>query len=228
MLGFLTKKVGMTQVFDADGNAVPVTVLEFLENVVTDKKDLEKNGYTAIQLGAEAESKESRMSKGELGNLKKKNLPNFRELREYRVAADVLAKYEIGAALDPTEVLGAEGELIDASARPIGRGTRGRIKRWNQHRRLMTHGTKHHRQIGSAGAGTNPGRVFKGLDMPGRDDNDVTISHLTIFKYYPDKKVILVKGAVPGHKGAVVSLRRSLKKGEWNKAALEIGKRRAA
>ncbi|MDX1919708.1 MAG: 50S ribosomal protein L3 [Candidatus Caenarcaniphilales bacterium] len=228
MLGVLAKKIGMTQVFDAEGNAIPVTVLEFLENVVTEKKTVEKHGYNAVQLGGQTETHENRVSKGEIGNFKKKNLPIFRFLKEYRVPKEIVDKYEIGAELDPAEILGAEGELIDATARPIGRGTRGRIKRWNQHRRLMTHGTKHHRQIGSAGAGTNPGRVFKGLKMPGRESHDVTISHLTVFKYFPEKKVVLVKGAVPGYKGAFISLRKSRKKGEWNKSALQVGKRQAA
>lgn len=227
MLGLLARKVGMTQVFDAEGNAIPVTVLELLENVVTAKVTEEKNGYNAIQIGAEVVSAEKKLSKGEIGNLKKNDLALFKTLREYRVPADEVSKYEIGAELDPNVVLGSEGALLDVSGRPIGKGTTGRIKRWSQSRRRMSHGTKHHRQIGSAGAGTSPGRVFKGLRMPGRDSENVTISHLKLFKYVPEQKALLIQGAVPGFDGAILSIKPSKKAGEWNKTALQIGKRRA-
>lgn len=227
MLGLLTRKVGMTQVFDEEGNGIPVTVLEVLENVVTDKKTKVKNGYTAIQIGAQVVS-ENKLSKAEVGNLKKKDLPLCRILKEFRVSEEIVNKLELGKELDPAEILGQDGSLVDVSSRPIGKGTTGRIKRWNQHRRTMTHGTKHHRQIGSAGAGTTPGRVFKGLHMPGRDSEIVTISHLTLFKYIPEKKALLIKGAIPGFDGALVSIKASKKKGEWNKTALLVGKRKAA
>ncbi|MDJ0625524.1 MAG: 50S ribosomal protein L3 [Candidatus Caenarcaniphilales bacterium] len=228
MLGLLAKKVGMTQIFDENGDAIPVTILELLENVVTEKKTKEKTGYTAIQIGANEASKEEKLSKPELGNLKKNNLPLFRILKEFRVSGEEVEKYELGKELNPAEVLGDNGCLVDVTGRPIGRGTSGRIKRWNQHRRLMTHGTKHHRQIGSAGPGTTPGRVFKGLKMAGRDNEDITISKLTLVKYVPEQKALLIKGAVPGHKGAIVSVKPSNKKGEWNRNALLIGKRKAA
>ncbi len=226
-LGLIAKKVGMTQVFDQDGNAVPVTVVQLLENVVTKKLTKEKNGYTALQIGYE-ETKESKLSKAQVGNLKKAELPLLRRLKEFRVSEEVLGAYEVGKELDVVQVLGEEGSSIDVTGRPIGKGTSGRIKRWNQSRRTMTHGTKHHRQIGSCGAGTTPGRVFKGLHMPGREDNDVTISHLQVFKYLPEKKVVLIKGAIPGFDGAILSIKPSKKKGEWNKTALLIGKRKAA
>ncbi len=228
MLGLLARKVGMTQIFDAEGNAIAVTVLELLENVVTAKMTADKNGYNAIQIGGEAVDNENDLSKPELGSLKKKELKPFRELKEFRVPADLVGKYEVGAELDPAEIIGAEGTLVDITGRPIGRGTTGRIKRWNQSRRRMTHGTKHHRQIGSAGAGTTPGHVFKGLRMPGRDKENVTISHLTFVRYVPEQKVLLIKGAVPGFNGALLSIKPSKKKGEWNKSAVAIGKRRAA
>jgi len=227
MLGLLARKVGMTQVFDEEGNGIPVTVLELMENVVTDKKTPEKHGYSAIQIGAETVT-EKKLSKAEAGNLKKKELPLCRVLKEFRVSSEMLGKYELGKELNPSEVLGQDGSLVDVTARPIGKGTTGRIKRWNQHRRTMTHGTKHHRQIGSCGAGTTPGHVFKGLRMPGRDSEDVTISHLTLFKYIPEKKALLIKGAVPGHDGAIVSIKASKEKGKWNQTALLIGKRKVA
>ncbi|HEY9886611.1 MAG TPA: 50S ribosomal protein L3 [Vampirovibrionales bacterium] len=228
MLGLLARKVGMTQVFDEDGNAVPVTVLQILENVVTDKKTDEKNGYNAIQIGVKKVEKETKLTKPKAGNFLKKELPFFKELKEYRVSAEDVSKYELGAELDPKEILGDDGSLVDVTGRPIGRGTSGRIKRWNQHRRLMTHGTKHHRQIGSAGAGTTPGRVLKGLHMPGRDSEDVSIRKLKLFKYIPEQKLALIVGAVPGkaHKNTILSIKPSVKKGEWNKLALSHGKRR--
>jgi large subunit ribosomal protein L3 len=224
MLGLLAKKVGMTQVFDEEGNSVPVTVLELFENVITEKRTIEKNGYTALQIGAKAEAEEKDINKPEAGHLKKNNLKFFKLLKEFRVPAETVAKYEIGTELSSEEVLGGEGSLVDIAGRPIGKGTSGRIQRWNQHRRTMSHGTKHHRQIGSAGAGTTPGRVFKGLKMPGRDSQDVTISHLAIVKHLPEKKVVLVRGAVPGHKGAIVSIKPSKQKGKWNELARQLGK----
>jgi len=224
MIGLFARKVGMTQVFDGEGNAIPVTILELLENVVTAKLTTEKNGYSALQIGAEI-VKEKKLTKPQIASLQKKNLALFRTLKEFRVAPEVVSKYEIGAELDAGEILGEEGSLIDVKARPIGKGTTGRIKRWNQSRRRMSHGTKHHRQIGSAGAGTTPGRVFKGLHMPGRDSEDVTISHLKLFKYIPEKKALLIKGAIPGFDGALIQVKPSLKKGEWNKTALSICKR---
>jgi large subunit ribosomal protein L3 len=228
MIGLLARKVGMTQVFDSEGNAVAVTILELLENVVTAQLTQEKNGYNAIQVGADEVKAEKVLSKGEVGNLKKKNLKLFRTLKEFRVSDELVKKYEVGAELDAAEILGAEGSLVDVSGRPIGKGTTGRIKRWNQSRRRMSHGTKHHRQIGSAGAGTTPGRVFKGLNMPGRDNENITISHLKFFKYIPEKKAVLVKGAVPGFDGALLWVKQSKKAGEWNKTALLVGKRKAA
>jgi large subunit ribosomal protein L3 len=226
MLGLLAKKVGMTQVFDAEGNGVPVTVLEILENAITEKRNQKEHGYNAIQIGGEAAAKESKLTKPEIGHLKKSNSPLFRTLKEFRVSAELLEKYEVGQALDAGEILGEEGSLVDVTSRPIGRGTSGRIQRWNQHRRTMTHGTKHHRQIGSAGAGTTPGRVLKGLHMPGRDNNLRTTSHLMLVKLMEieGKKVALVKGSVSGYKGCMVVVQASKKLGTWNKLAFDLGK----
>lgn len=225
MLGLFARKIGMTQVFDTAGNAIPVTVLELLENVITAKLSTGKNGYNALQVGAEI-VKEKKLTKAQLGSLQKKNLALFRTLKEFRVGAEDLNKYEVGAELNPEEILGEEGNLLDITGKPIGKGTTGRIKRWNQSRRRMSHGTKHHRQIGSAGAGTTPGRVFKGLHMPGRDSENITIIHAKLFKYIPEKKAVLIKGAVPGFDGALIQIKPSRKKGEWNKSALVIGKRK--
>lgn len=222
MLGLLAKKVGMTQVFDTEGNAVPVTVLELLENKVTQKKTSElKDGYDALQIGS-GELKESKLNKAEIGHLKSKlgeDIKYFGLLKEFRADSEEIKKYEVGSILTPEEVLGEEGTLVDITSRPKGKGTTGRIKRWSQHRRNMTHGAKHHRQIGSAGAGTTPGHVIKGKRMPGRDSNKVTISHSLYFKYDKENRIILVKGAVPGHKGSIVCLKKSLAKKDWNKSS---------
>lgn len=226
MLGFMAKKVGMTQVFDEEGNAVPVTVLEILENVITQKKETKgDDGYNAFQIGTQEETKEYRMSGPEIGHLKKKNLKLFRTLKEFRVSEELLGKYNIGDSLNPSDILGGEGALLDAQAKPKGKGTMGRIKRWSQHRRTMSHGTKHHRQIGSAGAGTTPGRVIKGKKMPGRENLFTTIRHLLLFKCDLENGLLLVRGAVPGANGSLIVLQKSKPKTGWNAYARSVSKK---
>ncbi len=227
MLGLMTKKRGMTQIFDEEGSAIPVTVLEVLENVIIQKKSSnEKDGYNAIQIGSVEEEKEQRLTKAEVNHCKKKELKVFRELKEFRVDESFIQKYNVGDVLNPEEVLGQKGALLEATSRPKGKGTTGGIKRWHHHRRPMSHGAKHHRHIGSAGAGTTPGRVFKGKHMPGRDSNDVTIPNLELVSYNSEHGFILVKGAVAGAKNSLVILKAAKPKKGWNAHAVKVGKRK--
>ena len=225
MPGLFGRKIGMTQIFDEEGNAVPVTLIQLLENTVTAKLLPEKNGYAAIQVGCEVVTPQ-KLSKPERNHLSKNNLPIFRQLKEFRVSVDLLEKYQIGSKLEVSDILGGEETLVDITGKPKGKGTQGRIKRWNQSRRRMSHGTKHHRQIGSAGAGTTPGRVFPGLHMPGRDSNLVTIRKLRVIKILAEKNLILIKGGVPTHKQGLLVIQPSVTSG-WNQRALSLGKRRA-
>ncbi len=210
-LGLLGRKVGMTQIFDQDGAAVPVTVVQLGENIVTQTMTKEKNGYTAVQLGG-FQVKESKLNKPELGNLKKHELPVLKPLKEFRVK-DV-AEFKVGEAVKP-EALLKDGMLIDVQGESIGKGFQGTIKRYNAGRGPMAHGSKFHRSMGSIGPGTTPGRVFKGLHMPGHMGNVTsTVRHLKVVKVDSEKKILLVRGAVPGWDGGLLVITPSVTK--WN------------
>lgn len=213
-VGLLGRKVGMTQVFDSEGSAVPVTVIELGENIVTQKLTTEKHGYSAIQVGGFV-VKEKKLNKPELGGLKKQSLPPLKPLKEYRVD-DHSALPNVGEPLKADEVV-KEGMLVDVQGRSIGKGFQGTVKRYHAGRGPMSHGSKFHRSMGSIGAGTTPGRVFKGVIMPGQMGNETaTTRHLTVVKVDAEKRVVLIKGAVPGCDGGLVCIRPSITK--WNPA----------
>lgn len=210
-VGLLGRKVGMTQVFDVDGAAVPVTVVQLGDNIVTQTMSKEKNGYTAVQIGGFT-VKEKKLNKPELGKLKKLELSAMKPLKEFRV--DDTANFKIGEAVKADELL-KEGMLVDVQGESIGKGFQGTIKRYNAGRGPMAHGSKFHRSMGSIGAGTTPGRVFKGLGMPGHMGNvTATVRHLKVVKVDADKKVLLVRGAVPGWDGGLLVITPSITK--WN------------
>lgn len=210
-IGLMGRKVGMTQVFDAEGAAVPVTVIEIGDNIVTQKMTAEKHGYVAIQVGGFV-VKEKRLNKPELGGLKKASLPPLKPLKEYRVEAH--DDLNIGDALKADELL-KEGMLVDIQGKSIGKGFAGTVKRYHAGRGPMSHGSKFHRSMGSIGAGTTPGRVFKGLHMPGQMGNEITTTtHLKVVQVDVEKKRLLIKGAVPGCDGGLVTIRPSITK--WN------------
>jgi large subunit ribosomal protein L3 len=210
-LGLMGKKIGMTQVFDEQGLAVPVTVVQLGENIVTETKTKEKNGYTAVQVGG-FKIKERKLNKPELGVFKKRELPPLKPLREYRV--DDVSAYKVGDAITAESVIQV-GMKVDVRGQSIGKGFQGRIKRHNQGRGPMGHGSKFHRSMGSIGAGTTPGRVMRGLDMPGHmGDEAVCITHLKIVRIDAEKNLVLVKGAVPGCDGGTVTITPSI--GKWN------------
>jgi large subunit ribosomal protein L3 len=212
VVGLMGRKVGMTQIFDSEGAAVPVTVIELGENIVTQKLSIEKHGYSAIQVGGFV-VKEKKLNKPEMGGFKKQNLPPLQPLREYRID-DHGSLPNIGEPLKADDHI-KEGMLVDVQGRSIGKGFQGTVKRFHAGRGPMAHGSKFHRSMGSIGAGTTPGRVFKGVIMPGQMGNvTATTTRLTVVRVDAEKRIVLIKGAVPGHDGGLVCIRPSIKK--WN------------
>ncbi len=202
-LGILGTKLGMTQVFDETGRAIPVTVIQAGPCTVTQIKTKETDGYTAVQLGFK-EVKEKALSKPELGHLSKSNTKPLRHLREYRLA-DVSA-FALGEEIKADRCLEA-GQIVDVTGTSIGRGFAGYQKRHNFGRGPMSHGSKNHRLPGSTGAGTTPGRVYPGKRMAGRMGNErVTVKKLTVVRIDLDRNIVLIKGAVPGKPGTLVSI----------------------
>lgn len=204
--GILGKKLGMTQVFAPNGTAIAVTVIEAGPCVVLQKKDAGTDGYEAIQLGFE-DKKDHRANKPEKGHAAKANTAPKRFVREIR-GVD-LAGYEVGQELK-ADVF-AEGEIVDVAGVTKGKGFAGAIKRHNQSRGPMAHGSRYHRGPGSLGS-INPGRVFKGQTLPGQMGGDnVTIQNLEVVKVDTDRNLILVKGSVPGPKNSLVVVRTAVK-----------------
>jgi large subunit ribosomal protein L3 len=206
MKGLIGKKVGMTQLFDDSGKAVPVTVIKAGPCYVTQVRTLDQDGYSAVQLGYE-ETKPQRLTGGELGHLKKHDLPSLRFLREFRTD-EVL---EEGEKL--TVEVFAEGERVDIVGKSKGRGFAGVVKRYGFSGGPKTHGqSDRQRAPGSIGAGSTPGRVFKGKRMPGRMGNDtVTSQNLLISRIDPENDIIAVRGSVPGPKDGLVIIKEARK-----------------
>ena len=201
-IGVIGKKVGMTQIFDENGLAVPVTVIKVDETVVTQLKTVETYGYNAIQVGTIA-AKEKHLTKAQLGHFKKNNLSNYRHLQEFRI--DNPADFKVG---DKVELSVLDNvEKVDVTGKSIGKGFQGTVKRWNFGRGPMAHGSKNHREPGSIGAGTTPSRVIKGKRMAGNMGNErVTITKLKLVKVDADNGLVLVKGSVPGCEGRLVTI----------------------
>jgi len=202
----LGRKIGMTQIFTEDAKAVPVTIVEAGPNVVLQKKNIDKDGYNAIQVGFGAK-KENQTNKPEMGLFKKVQVKPLRYLREFRVENP--DNYDIGSEIKVD--IFAEGELVDVVGTAKGKGFAGAVKRHNFARGSMGHGSKYHRRPGSLGA-KGPARVFKGRKMPGRlGGNRVTIQSLTVMKVIPEKNILLIKGAIPGPKKGLVIIKNAVK-----------------
>ncbi len=202
-IGVLGTKLGMTQVFDDKRRAIPVTVIQVGPCTVTQVKTVETDGYKAIQLGY-GEVKAKALNKPELGHLAKTNTGPLRHLKEYRL--DNPADYEPGQQIKAD--LFAAGQIVDVTGTSIGKGFAGFHKRHNFGRGPMSHGSKNHREPGSTGAGTTPGRVYPGKRMAGRMGNcQVTIRKLEIIRVDAERNFILIKGAVPGKPGAIVNIK---------------------
>lgn len=200
------KKLGMTQVFLADGTMVPVTVVQAGPCTVTQVKTVEKDGYAAVQVGFE-DIAEKKLNKPELGHLKPSGV-NVKYLHEFQLENSNL---EVGAKI--TCDVFAEGDMVDVTGTTKGHGYTGVIKRWNQHRLKETHGVGPvHREVGSMGANSSPSRVMPGKHLAGQYGvEQVTVLNLKVIKVDAEKGVILVKGAVPGAKNSIVYLRNAVK-----------------
>lgn len=207
--GILGKKVGMTQIFTEDGSSVPVTVIQAGPCVVLQRKDSELDGYEAVQLGFE-DIKEHRANKPELGHAKKAGTAPKRFVREIRGVN--LEEYEVGQEIKAD--IFSEGELVDVTGTSKGKGFAGTIKRHNQSRGPMAHGSRYHRGPGSMGS-IAANRVFKGKALPGRMGGEkVTIQKLQIVKVDAEKNLLLIKGSVPGPNHSNVVVKTSVKSGK--------------
>lgn len=205
--GLIGKKIGMTQIFNEEGKVIPVTVIEAGPCVVSQVKTEETDGYNSIQLGFGA-IKESKVNKPERGHFTKANIAPARYLREFRV--DSIEDVKVGDELKADIFMA--GDKIDIQGTSKGKGFQGVIKRHGQHRGPMGHGSMYHRRPGSMGPTSTPGRVFKGKKLPGHMGRvTVTIQNLDVVKVDSDKNVVLVKGSVPGPKGAILKLKTSVK-----------------
>lgn len=202
--GLLGKKIGMTRIFTDNGEVVPVTILEVGPCYVTQVKTVEKDGYNAVQIGFEQTKRLNKPLRGHL-----RNLPLLRYLREIRT--DDVENYEVGQVLDVT--LFQPGERVDVTGTSKGRGFAGAVKRHGFRGGPKTHGqSDRHRAVGSIGATTTPGRVWKGLRAPGHMGNErVTVLNLEVVKVDPERNLIAVKGAVPGPNGGLVIVRNAVK-----------------
>lgn len=208
MKNILGKKVGMTQVFTEEGLLVPVTVVEAGPMVVTQIKTKATDGYEAIQVGY-MDKKEKKLTKALKGHFDKVEVGYKKVLREYRV--------EDASAFEPGQEIKVDvfekDERVDVTGTSKGKGTQGAIKRWNFSRGPEKHGSKLHRTQGARAAGTYPGRVFKGTKQMGKMGNErVTVQNLTVISVDPEKNLILIRGAIPGPKGSLVSIKESVKK----------------
>ena len=205
MKGILGKKLGMTQIFTEEGIVVPVTVVEAGPNVVTQVKTVEKDGYNAIQVGFE-DAKEKSLNKPQKGHLAAANVLK-KHLKEFRV--DAVEEFTVGQEIKAD--LFAAGEKIDVTGTSKGKGFQGPIKRHGQSRGPESHGSRYHRRPGSMGACSFPGRVFKNKKLAGHMGSvKVTVQNLEVVRVDADKNLILVKGAIPGPKGSMVTIKEAV------------------
>jgi large subunit ribosomal protein L3 len=199
-IGLLGRKVGMTSIFTAEGESVPISVVEVEPNTVTALRTAERDGYTAVQLGAGRARRLTKPRKGQLNGL-----PDVKHSREFRL--DDISDYQVGQTLDVS--LFEEGEIVDVSGVSKGRGFAGTVKRHHFRRGPETHGSDSHRQPGSIGAGTYPGRVFKGTPMAGRMGNDtITVKKMTVVRADVARNLLLIKGPLPGARNALIIVRK--------------------
>ncbi|MBR2969772.1 MAG: 50S ribosomal protein L3 [Clostridia bacterium] len=202
------RKIGMTQVFAEDGRVEPVTVVEAGPCYVTQIKTKETDGYDSVQIGY-GEIKDKNVNKAQTGLFKKANVEAKRILKEFKY--DDITKFALGQEIKAD--MFSEGDLVDVSGVTKGHGFTGVIKRWNQHRLKMTHGVGPvHREVGSMGANSTPSRVMKGKKMPGHYGHEtVTVQNLKVVRVDADRNLILIKGAIPGPKKAIVTIKSAVK-----------------
>jgi len=207
VLGILGNKVGMTQIFTENGDANPVTVIKVGPCTITQIKSVATHGYEAIQIGYKQIQKH-KLNKPEIGHLEKINILPLKYLKEYQVNEN--HDFELGQTISVENF--KEGQFVDITGKSIGKGFAGNQKRHNFTRGPMTHGSKNHREPGSIGQGSTPGRVFPGKKMSGRlGGNQVTTSNLKILKIDTKENLLIVKGAVPGKPGNLLSIKPTKK-----------------
>jgi large subunit ribosomal protein L3 len=201
-IGLIGRKVGVTQVFQGDGTMVAVSVLSIEPNTVTRLRTDARDGYTAVQLGTE-ESK--RLNKPDAGQLK--DLPQVAKIREFRVES--VDDYEVGQKIAIADIF-SDGDLVDVTGVSKGKGFAGHIKRHHFHRGPKSHGSDHHREPGSIGPGTTPGRVYKGVKMAGHmGDETATIKKLRVVRADSERNLLLVKGSLPGPRGSLILVKKA-------------------
>jgi large subunit ribosomal protein L3 len=204
--GILGTKLGMTQIFDESGLAIPVTVIKAGPCVLTQIKRIETEHYQAVQIGF-SEVKESNLNKPLLGHLNKSKAPALKYLKEYKVKSIDGLELAQKITLESFQI----GKMVSISGKTIGKGFAGTIKRHNFARGPMTHGSKNHREPGSIGQGSTPARVHKGKKMAGRlGGKQSTIKNLEIVHINIDNNILVVKGAVPGKKGNILSIQQEV------------------
>ena len=205
-IGLIGRKVGVTQVFQADGTMVAVSVLAIEPNTVTRLRTGERDGYTAVQLGTGSSKKLTKPEAGQFKDLPKGS-QDLTTIREFRVES--VDGYEVGQKLAIGDLFEA-GELVDVTGVSKGKGFAGHIKRHHFHRGPSSHGSDHHREPGSIGPGTTPGRVYKGLKMAGHmGDARATIKKVRVVRADPDRNLLLVKGSLPGARGALILVKKA-------------------
>ena len=207
MKTLLGKKLGMTQIFTEQGAVVPVTVIEAGPATVTQIKTVETDGYDAVQIGFE-DAKPQRVNKPMTGHFAKNEIAPKKYLAEFK--PDEGTAYEVGQVITVAEF--EVGAKLDVTGTSKGKGTQGNIKRHGHHRGPMSHGSKHKRLAGALAAGTYPSRVFKGNAGPGRMGREtVTVQNVELVKVIADRNLMLIKGAIPGNKGGIVSIHYAVK-----------------
>lgn len=201
-VGLLGNKIGMTQIFDESGNIIPVTILKVGPCTVTQVKTETKDGYNAIQVGYNSVSSKS-LTQPELGHLQRSNISPLKYLKEFHVNSN--HEFEVGQIL--TVDLLSSGQLVDIKGKTIGKGFTGLQKRHNFSRGPMTHGSKNHREPGSIGMGTTPGRVLPGKRMAGQLGNTMTtVKKLKVVQLNLEENILIIKGSVPGKPGNLLSI----------------------
>jgi large subunit ribosomal protein L3 len=201
-IGLIGRKVGMTQIFQPDGTMIPVSVLAITPNTVTRLRTSERDGYTAVQIGAGERKKLTKPVAGQL-----KDLPRVATIREFRL--DSVDDYEVGQQLAVGDLFAA-GDIVDITGVSKGRGFAGTVKRHHFSRGPKTHGSDNYRKPGSIGPGTTPGRVYKGLRMSGHMGHErITIKKVRVVRVDPERNLLLVKGNVPGAPGALTFVRKA-------------------
>ncbi len=201
------RKVGMTQLFTADGRMLPITVIEAGPCPVVQKKTVEHDGYEALQVGF-APVREKLVTKPMLGHFKKASVGAHRYVKEIKL--DNAAEYEAGQVI--TVDMFETGDKVDVTGKSKGKGFQGVIKRWNQSRGRMTHGSRYHRRVGSMSACSYPGEVFKHKNLPGHMGSErITVQNLEVVRVDAERNLLLVKGAIPGAKGSLVVVKSTVK-----------------